>query len=179
MRFLLRGDGQSPSNCPLSRRVLGVVLRRKRFRGLGNDFASASAAPIDARMDGCFSGLVLLVELRAVADFYVIAAPEERHRSSSVVRKPQLLHGRRVATLCGRPAACSLRKDIGRVEICFRCFRVHDISAASASSGSQPPPAWKIPNSLKPTMPSVSFRRDPPRSVVPGRFTSSQGARFP
>ena len=50
---------------------------------------------------------------------------------------------------------------------------------AQSSGDSHPPPAWKTPNSLKPTMPSVVFRRDPPNSVVPGRLTSSQGARFP
>ena len=77
--LFLRGDGQPPSNCPLSRRVLGMVLQRKRFGGLGNDFASASAASIDAGVVGCFAGLVLLVELRTDADFYVIAAPKERH----------------------------------------------------------------------------------------------------
>src|SRR6188508_2277104 len=119
MRFLLRGDGQSPANCPLSRRVPGVALQRKRFGGLGNDFASASAASIDARMVRCFSRLVLLVELRTAADFDVIAPPEERHRSSSFVHKPQPLDGRSVAALCGRPAARVLRKDAGYFEICF------------------------------------------------------------
>jgi hypothetical protein len=94
MWFFLRGDGQPPSNCPLSRRVLGMVLQRKRCGGLGNDFASASAASIDARMVGFFSGLVLLVELRTVADFYVVAAPEERHGSPSSVRKPQPFHAK-------------------------------------------------------------------------------------
>jgi hypothetical protein len=34
-------------------------------------------------MDRRFSGLVLLVELRTDADFYVIAAPEECHGSLS------------------------------------------------------------------------------------------------
>ena len=129
MRFLLRRDGQPPSNCPLSRRVPGVVLQRKRFGGLGNDFASASAASIDARMVGCFSGPVLLVELRTAADFYVIAPPEERHRSSSFVHKPHPLDGRSVATLCGRPAARVLRKDADYMEICFSCRRGNDISA--------------------------------------------------
>ena len=75
----LRGDSQSPSNCPLGRRVLGMVLQRERFKRLGNDFATASPASIDARMAGCFSGLVLLVERRTGADFYVIAAPKECH----------------------------------------------------------------------------------------------------
>jgi hypothetical protein len=119
--FFLRSDGQSPSNCPLRRRVLGVVLYRKRSRGLGNDFASASAASIDARIVRCFAGLVLLVELRTDADFYVIAAPKERHGSSSFVRKPQSFHGRRVAALCGRPAAWVLRKDEAHMEICSSC----------------------------------------------------------
>ena len=132
MWFLLRGDGQSPANCALSRRVPGVALKRKRFGGLGNDFASASAASIDARMAGCFSGLVLLVELRTAADFYVIAPPEERHRSSSLVHKPQPLDGRTVAALCGRPAARVLRKDAGYMEICFSCRRGNDISARRA-----------------------------------------------
>ena len=75
----LRGDSQSPSNCPLGRRVLGMLLQRERFKRLGNDFATASPASIDARMAGCFSGLVLLVERRTGADFYVIAAPKECH----------------------------------------------------------------------------------------------------
>ena len=83
MWFFLRGDGQTPSNCPLSRRMLGVLLQRKRFEGLGNDFASASPASIDARMIRGFSGLILLVELRTNADFYVIAAPKECHGSPS------------------------------------------------------------------------------------------------
>jgi hypothetical protein len=133
VRFLLRRDGQPPSNCPLSRRVPGVVLQRKRFGGLGNDFASASAASIDAWMVRCFSGLVLFVELRTAADFYVIAAPEERHRSPSFVRKPQPFHGRRVAALCGRPAAWVLRKDEGYIEICFSCFRADGISRGERS----------------------------------------------
>jgi hypothetical protein len=132
VRFFLGGDGQSPSNCPLSRRMPGVVLQRQRFGGLGDDFASASAAAIDTRMVGCFSGLVLLVELRTAADFYVIAAPEERHRSPSFVRKPQPFHGRRVAALCGRPAAWVFRKDEGYIEICFSCFRGDHISARRA-----------------------------------------------
>ena len=85
MWFFLCGDGQSPANSPLSRRVPGVVLQRKRLRGLGNDFASTSAASIDAGMVRCFSGLVLLVELRTDADFYVIAAPKDRHGSPSFV----------------------------------------------------------------------------------------------
>jgi hypothetical protein len=34
-------------------------------------------------MEGRFVGLVLLVELRADADFDVVAAPEQRHQSSS------------------------------------------------------------------------------------------------
>ena len=117
MRFLLRGDGQSPANCPLSRRVPGVALQRKRFGGLGNDFASASAASIDARMVRCFSRLVLLVELRTAADFYVIAAPEERHGSPPSVRKLQPFQGRRVAALYGWPTARAFRKDEGHMEI--------------------------------------------------------------
>src|SRR3954467_793091 len=87
--FFLRGDGQTPSNCPLSRRVLGVVLQGKRLEGLGNDFASASTASIDARMVRRFSGLIFLVEIPTDADFYVIAAPKERHGSPSFVRRPQ------------------------------------------------------------------------------------------
>jgi len=87
--FLLRGDGKSPANWPLSRRVPGVVLRRKRFEGLGNDFASAPMASIDARMGGRFSGRILLVELRTEADFYVVAAPKDRHGSPSFACKPQ------------------------------------------------------------------------------------------
>ncbi|MGE3779828.1 MAG: hypothetical protein AB7F89_21755 [Pirellulaceae bacterium] len=80
---MLRGDGQSPSNDPLSRCVPGVFLRRERFGGVGNDFTPASPASIDAGMDGRFSGPVFPVELRADADFYVIAAPEECHGSLS------------------------------------------------------------------------------------------------
>ena len=79
VRFLLRGDSQSPSNCALSRQVPGVLVQRKRFRGVGDCFAATPGASIDARSDGRFSGLILLVELRTDADFYVIAAPKERH----------------------------------------------------------------------------------------------------
>jgi hypothetical protein len=77
--FWLRGDSQTPSNYPLSWRMLGVFLQRERFEGLGNDFASAAPASIDARMARCFSGPILFVERRTDADFYVIAAPKERH----------------------------------------------------------------------------------------------------
>jgi len=63
--------------------MLVVFLQRQRFKGLGNDFASASPASIDARMVGGFSGLILPVELRTDADFYVIAAPKECHGSPS------------------------------------------------------------------------------------------------
>jgi len=61
----------------------GVFLRRERLIGLGHDLTSTSPASIDARMEGCFVRLVLLVELRTDTDFYVIAAPEQRHESSS------------------------------------------------------------------------------------------------
>jgi hypothetical protein len=60
-----------------------VFFRRERFIGLGHDLASASPASIDARMAGRFVGPVLPVEFRTDADFYVIAAPEQRHESSS------------------------------------------------------------------------------------------------
>jgi hypothetical protein len=114
-----------------------MVLQRKRFGGLGNDFAAASAASIDAWMAGCFSGLVLLVELRTVADFDVIAAPEERHRSPSFVRKPQPFHGPRVPAFCGQPAAWALRKDEGHVEICSILLRATQdlFSEARQSAG--------------------------------------------
>ena len=85
VRFLLRSDSQSPSNCTLSRRVLGVFVQRKWSGGVGNYFTSAPAASIDAGPDRRFSGLVLLVELRTDADFYVVATLEERHGSPSVV----------------------------------------------------------------------------------------------
>ncbi len=81
VRFLLRGDSQSPSNCTLSRRVPGVFVQRKWFRGVGNCFTSAPAASIDASSEGRFSGLVLPVEFRTNADFYVIATLEECHGS--------------------------------------------------------------------------------------------------
>lgn len=80
VRFVLYGDSQSPSYWPLRRRMLRVLLYRKRFRALGNNLASTSPASIDSRMDRRFSGFIHLVELRADADLYVIAAPEQRHR---------------------------------------------------------------------------------------------------
>jgi hypothetical protein len=83
VRLLLRSDGKPPSNCPLSRRVPGVFVQRKRFRGVGNCFTSAPAASIDARSEGRFSGLIFLVELRTDADFYIVAALEECHRRPS------------------------------------------------------------------------------------------------
>jgi hypothetical protein len=81
VRFLLRSDSQSPSNCTLSRRVPGVFVQRKWPRSVGNGFASAAPASIDARPDGCFSGRILLVELRTDADFHVVATLEECHGS--------------------------------------------------------------------------------------------------
>ena len=140
MWFFLVGDGQSPSNCPLSWRVLGVVLRRKRSEGFGNDFASASAASIDARMVRCFSGRILLVELRTDADFYVIAAPKDRHGFPSFVRKPQPS----MAEVYGQPTAWSLRKDEGHVEICSRAFRGNDISAAQGDQAAAHAPAGEV-----------------------------------
>ena len=83
VRFLLRSDSQSPSNCTLSRRVPGVFVQRKWSGGVGNGLTSAPAASIDASSDGRFSGLVLLVELRTDADFYVVAMLEECHGSPS------------------------------------------------------------------------------------------------
>jgi hypothetical protein len=83
VRFLLRRDRQSPSNCPLSRRVPGVFVQRQWPGGVGDGFTSAPAASIDTSADGRFSGLVLLVELRTDADFYVVATLEERHGSPS------------------------------------------------------------------------------------------------
>jgi hypothetical protein len=62
-----------------------VFVRRKWFGGVGNYFTSAPAASIDTRSDGRFSGLVLLVELRTDADFYVVATLEECHGSPSFV----------------------------------------------------------------------------------------------
>jgi hypothetical protein len=81
VRFLLRGDSQSPSNVTLSRRVPGVFFQRKWFGGVGNDFTAAPAASIDTRPDGRFSGPILLVEFRADADFHVVATLEECHGS--------------------------------------------------------------------------------------------------
>ena len=57
--------------------------QRKWFRGVGNCFTSAPAASIDASADGHFTRLVLLVELRTDADFYVVATLEECHGSPS------------------------------------------------------------------------------------------------
>lgn len=82
MRLLLRRDRQSPANSPLGCRVPGMVLQRQRCGGVGNDFASASAASIDGWVVGRFAGIVFLVELRADADFTVVAAPEARHGPS-------------------------------------------------------------------------------------------------
>ena len=79
VRFLLRGDSQSPSNRALRRRVPGVFVQRKRSRGIGNGFTSAAAASIDARPEGRLSGLILPVELRTDADFHVVATLEECH----------------------------------------------------------------------------------------------------
>jgi hypothetical protein len=79
VRFVLCSDSQSPSNWPLGRRMPRMILRRERFRALRNNLASTSSASIDSRMDRCCFRLVLLVELRAYADFYVIAAPKHRH----------------------------------------------------------------------------------------------------
>jgi hypothetical protein len=84
VRFLLRSNSQSPSNCPLSPRVPGVFVQRQWSGAVGNGLTSAPAASIDASSDGRFSGLVLLVELRTDADFYVVATLEERHGSPSV-----------------------------------------------------------------------------------------------
>ena len=83
VRVLLRSDGQSPSNRPLSRRVPGVLVQRKWLGGIGNGFTSAPAASIDASADGRFTRLVLLVELRTDADFHVVATLEECHGSPS------------------------------------------------------------------------------------------------
>jgi hypothetical protein len=63
--------------------VPGVFVQRKWFGGVGNDLASAPTAPIDASSEGRFAGLVLLVELRTDADFYVVATLEECHGSPS------------------------------------------------------------------------------------------------
>jgi hypothetical protein len=60
-----------------------MFLGRERLIGLGNDLTSASAASIDARMDRHFFGPVFSVEFRTDADFHIIAAPEQRHESSS------------------------------------------------------------------------------------------------
>jgi hypothetical protein len=60
-----------------------MFVQRKWFRGVGNYFTSAPAASIDARSDGRFSGLILLVEFRTDADFYVVATLEECHGSPS------------------------------------------------------------------------------------------------
>jgi hypothetical protein len=60
-----------------------VLLQRERSGGLGNDLTSASLASIDAGMVGRFSGHVFLVERRADADLYVVAALEECHGSPS------------------------------------------------------------------------------------------------
>jgi hypothetical protein len=79
VRFVLRGDGQSPSNWPLGRRVPWVSICRERLGGLGDDLTATSPASIDSRMNRRFSGSVLFVELRTDADFYVVAAPEQRH----------------------------------------------------------------------------------------------------
>jgi hypothetical protein len=59
--------------------MLGMVLKRQRLKRFGNDFASASLASINPGMARRFSGSIFLVELRTDADFYVIAAPKERH----------------------------------------------------------------------------------------------------
>ena len=83
VRVLLRSDSQAPSNCTLSRRVPGVFVQGKWSGGVGNDLASAPTAPIDASSEGRFAGLVLLVELRTDADFYVVATLEECHGSPS------------------------------------------------------------------------------------------------
>jgi hypothetical protein len=98
-----------------------MFVQRKWLGGVGNCFTSAPAASIDARSDGRFSGFIFLVELRTDADFYVIAAPKERHGIPSFVRKPQLFHGRRVAALYDQPAARVLRKDEAHMEICSSC----------------------------------------------------------
>ncbi len=60
-----------------------MFVKRERPRGIGNGFAAASTAPIDARMGGRLSGSILLVELRTNADLDVIAALKECHGSLS------------------------------------------------------------------------------------------------
>ena len=85
MWFLLRGDSQPPSNRPLSGQVPGVFVHRKRLGGIGDGFTTTPAASIDAGSAGRVSGLILLVELRTDADFYVVATLEECHESPSFV----------------------------------------------------------------------------------------------
>lgn len=132
MWFPLCGDRQSPSNSPLGRCVLGVVVRRKRPGGLGDDLGSASAASIDAGMVGHFSGIVLLVERRAEADFYVIAAPEARHGSPLLGSQTATVQSAKGGdALCRGSGICLEERWKGRGEI------VQRIST---------PSAWKIPN---------------------------------
>ena len=58
---------------------------------LRNNLASTSSASINSRMDRCCFRLVLPVELWAYADFYVIAAPKQRHdRPPSAITWSQL-----------------------------------------------------------------------------------------
>jgi hypothetical protein len=81
MRFRLCSDGQSPTNCALSRRVPGVFVPRKGSGGVGKGFTAAPAASIDARPDRSFSRRILPVELRTDADFHVVTTLEECHGS--------------------------------------------------------------------------------------------------
>jgi len=64
----------------------------------------------DAGMVGCFSGIVLFVELRTDADFYVVAAPEARHGPPPSSQAATVQPSRMVA-LCVARATLVLRKD--------------------------------------------------------------------
>jgi hypothetical protein len=86
-----------------------VFLQRQRLGGIGHDFASTSSASIDARMLGRFSGPILPIEVRTDADFHIIAAPEECHRSSSWPKD--------VAAYCGQRTSIVLRKHPDTLEV--------------------------------------------------------------
>jgi hypothetical protein len=97
--------------------------QRQRLGGVGDDFTSASPASIDARMLGRISRTILPVEVRTDADFHIVAAPEECHRSSSW-RKD-------VAAYCGQRTSIVLRKHPDTLDVSgkenLRDFRVPEL----------------------------------------------------
>ena len=126
VRFLLRGDSQSPSNVTLSRRVRGVFVQGKWPGGVGNDFTAAPAASIDTRPDGRFSGPILLVEFRTDADFHVVATLEECHGSPLFVDDLEARCRRWLENIGPRPSDAGRQGGLNAGHRAVSCKRTWD-----------------------------------------------------